>query len=512
MKLIDSLQHQPVALGFGTSGLRGLVRDMTDLECYINTAGFLRFLSQHDGLVAGDSVYIAGDLRGSTPRIMQAVAFAIKDGGYRPINCGLIPTPALAYYALQQQSPSIMVSGSHIPADRNGIKFYKRQGEVLKEDEAGIHDAVRLVRDEIYSQDADQSIFGADGRNEQLPALGPVLNEAEALYKRRYLDVFPSDSLTGKTIVVYQQSAVARDLLVDVLKSLGAQVIPIERSDDFVPIDTDKITNEEKIRFKGFAAAYPDAFAIISADGDSDRPIVIDEQGTFQWGDLLGCITAEFLDIAFAATVVSANDAVDAACAAQGIAIAKTKIGSPYVISAMTAAPASQHPAAAWEMNGGFLLGDDITRNGKVIKALPTRDALLPILACLLSAQANNISISALFARLPQRYLSADLVDGLPEDQIGHFRSVSGDGAAMQTAMETIFANSGLGKIKSIDTTDGVRVRFGSDDVIHFRPSGNAPQFRVYTNAATQARADELLKQALRPGGYLERLLRLVAR
>ena len=94
--LRESLGHEPVALSFGTSGLRGLVSDMTDLECYINTAGFLRFLEASEGLQKSAVVCLAGDLRDSTPRILQAVAQAVADGGYAVEYAGLIPTPALA--------------------------------------------------------------------------------------------------------------------------------------------------------------------------------------------------------------------------------------------------------------------------------------------------------------------------------------------------------------------------------------------------------------------------------
>jgi phosphomannomutase len=298
-------------------------------------------------------------------------------------------------------------------------------------------------------------------------------------------------------------------LLVEVFARLGAEVVPIERSEQFIPIDTDKITDEEKARFKGFAEQHPDAFAIISADGDSDRPIVIDETGTFQWGDLLGCIAAEYLGIKFAATVVSANDAVDIACAQLGITAAKTKIGSPYVISAMMAAPANKRPAAAWEMNGGFLLGDDVTINGNTLQSLPTRDALLPILSCLMSAVQQKISISALFKRLPQRFLGGGMVD-VPEAEIAAFRAVSTDAKAMAELSAKLFAGSDLGAIREIVLTDGLRVRFSNNDVVHLRPSGNAPQFRVYTNADTQERADNLTRAALAQGGYIQKLLELV--
>lgn len=509
MKLIGTLTYQPSELPFGTSGLRGLVSDMTDLECYINVAGFLQFLAQTDDLKPGETVYIAGDLRDSTPRIMRAVAAAITDGGYACVQCGKIPTPALAYYALQHQAPCIMVSGSHIPEDRNGIKFYKRQGEVLKADEAAIHEAVSQVRTKLYDQASDASKFDANGAMRAPSDLGPVEPEAETVYKRRYLDVFAADSMQGKKIVVYQQSAVARDLLVEVFEKLGAEVVPIERADHFIPIDTDKITDEEKARFKGFAQAHSDAFAIISADGDSDRPIVIDETGTFQWGDLLGCIAAEFLGIKFAATVVSANDAVDMACTQRGIVVAKTKIGSPYVISAMMAAPADKRPAAAWEMNGGFLLGDDVTINGKILKALPTRDALLPMLSCLMSAVQQKTSVSMLFKQLPQRFLGGGMVD-VPEAEIAAFRALSADAQAMAELTDKLFADGDLGEVSEIVLTDGLRVRFSNNDVVHLRPSGNAPQFRVYINADTQERADELTHAALAEGGYIQKLLELV--
>ena len=44
----------------------------------------------------------------------------------------------MAYYAMQKGKASVMITGSHIPNDRNGIKFYKHDGEVLKVDESGI--------------------------------------------------------------------------------------------------------------------------------------------------------------------------------------------------------------------------------------------------------------------------------------------------------------------------------------------------------------------------------------
>lgn len=55
--------------------------------------------------------------------------------GLRPLACGVVPTPALALYGLNIGAASLMVTGSHIPADRNGIKFCRPDGDIGKQDE-----------------------------------------------------------------------------------------------------------------------------------------------------------------------------------------------------------------------------------------------------------------------------------------------------------------------------------------------------------------------------------------
>jgi len=60
-----------------------------------------------------------------------------------------------------------------------------------------------------------------------------------------------------------------------------------------------------------------------------------------------------------------------------------------------------------------------------------------------------------------------------------------------------------------INVLDGVRVHFRNGDVAHIRPSGNAPQLRIYANSDSQARADAIVEFALRePNGILRQLER----
>ncbi len=136
VSIADLMTRSGVA--FGTSGARGLVTAMTDQVCFAYTAAFLQHLSSIGQFAPGAHVAIAGDLRPSSPRIMAACAAAIRHMGGVVDNCGFVPSPAVAGYGFARGMPSLMVTGSHIPDDRNGIKFNRTDGEVLKSDEQGI--------------------------------------------------------------------------------------------------------------------------------------------------------------------------------------------------------------------------------------------------------------------------------------------------------------------------------------------------------------------------------------
>src|ERR1700761_3038598 len=173
---MDSIQSRlnftPQVLKFGTSGRRGLVADLSQLEIYINVLGELRYLQtlnkEQGGIRPGDSFYIATDLRPSSTQFVaeqggrgelaQAILRAVADAGMSPVFLGAIPTPALTVYALERQSGSIMVTGSHIPFDRNGYKTNTSMGELLKEHEDPIAASVLSAREQTYKQPFDNSL------------------------------------------------------------------------------------------------------------------------------------------------------------------------------------------------------------------------------------------------------------------------------------------------------------------------------------------------------------------
>jgi len=135
MKVSISDLADKANIKFGTSGLRGLVTDLSDEVCFAYTQAFLQVTPIND-----KRAVIGHDLRPSSPRITQACIAALKQLGFMSEYVGALPTPALAYFGMQNGIPGIMVTRSHIPFDRNGIKFYSLDGEISKQDEQSIMD------------------------------------------------------------------------------------------------------------------------------------------------------------------------------------------------------------------------------------------------------------------------------------------------------------------------------------------------------------------------------------
>jgi phosphomannomutase len=473
---------------FGTSGARGLASDMTDRVCYIYTCGFLQYLEEAGDVSKGTSVAIAGDFRPSTDRIMAAVGQAVSDCGYIPVNCGKIPSPAVALKGLKDGIPSIMVTGSHIPADRNGIKFNRSTGEILKVDEEG-------MRRQIV--EADDSLFSPDGGLIAGPSSLPeVDNEAKNSYIARYLDFFPGDALSGIRLGVYQHSAVGRDILVEIYRGLGAEVTALGRSDVFIPVDTEAIRAEDEALAAGWCIEQG-YFSIVSTDGDSDRPLISDEYGSWLRGDVAGILAAQYLEADSVSAPVSCNSAVEKCGSFPEVR--RTRIGSPYVIEAMNEAVRSgARMAVGYEANGGFLTNSGFMKAGKYLRALPTRDAVLLHLAILLLARKRGCAISRLVSGLPRRFTASDRLQEFPLERSRAIlaRFTTGSHETDRNAVGDVFGDL-CGKVSSIDRIDGVRILFENNEVVHLRPSGNAPEFRCYTEADSNNRAAALNGRAM---------------
>ncbi len=456
----------------------------------------------------------------------RASRYGNHDHGMQPVNLGPIPTPAMAHYALSLGKGSIMVTGSHIPFDFNGYNTYTARGELRKTHEAPISRYVRHVRERLYAQSSAESLFDELGflkaGHQPLPI---EQGEARAAYIDRYTEFFDGRTLRDKRVLVYQHSAVGRDLLVEILEHFGVEVVKAGRSDTFVPIDTENIDDSTLAVIQELVdravAAHGPLYAVLSTDGDSDRPLILglDQESSrvhFFGGDLLGIVAAEFLRADAVVVPISCNDAVDH-CELATIVEAKTRIGSPFVIEGIEEAlQRGRRRVCGREPNGGFLTGSNLELNGKILKALVTRDSILPILTVLIAATERKVTLVDRFAQLPKRFSRAGLVKRFPRTVasriVAYFTplgliSQDEELADIIGELETVFTRKmGFGTIADVNFRDGIRIRFCNGDVVHIRPSGNADELRIYAVADTQKRANEIVALGIaEPNGILRR-------
>lgn len=458
-------------VAFGTSGARGLVSAMTDSVCAAYTLAFLHGLKLSE---PGQKIALGMDLRPSSPNIARACADGIRQAGCQADFCGVLPTPALALYALSRRIPAIMITGSHIPFDRNGIKFYRAEGEISKADETAIGQAV--IELQTISDD------------ERLPDVNPA---ALQNYVQRYTSLFAADLLAGWRIGIYEHSSAARDCLRDVLTALGAEVIGLARTETFVPIDTEAVSNEDRQRGLAWANEHR-LDAIISTDGDGDRPLIADETGNWLRGDIVGLLCARFLGANTVVVPVSCNTAIEASGWFEKVI--RTRIGSPYVIAGMEQAIDAGSPSVAgFEANGGFLAGKGLMAGKHALVALPTRDAVLPALAVLATAKLQGSKLSALLAGLPQRYTASNRLQDFP---VANSRALLDRLQSEEMAYRSLWGKE-MGNITHRDLTDGLRLTFDSGEILHLRPSGNAPELRCYAEAHSMDRAEVLVNLTL---------------
>lgn len=456
-------------IAFGTSGARGLVSEFTSDVCAAFAVAFIKSI---DTEFSFNTVALAIDNRPSSYAMAQACAAGLKLLDLNVVYYGVIPTPALAYKAMQDNVPSIMITGSHIPFDRNGLKFYRPDGEITKADEQAIlaSGAVLPSISELTS-------------NWDLAEL-TVNKKAEAAYISRYADLFSQDSLAGKKVGIYEHSSAGRDIYKKLFEQLGAEVTSLERSDTFVPIDTEAVSVEDQQ--KALAWSKQHGFdAIFSTDGDGDRPLIADENGNWLNGDTLGLLTSQNLDIDALAVPVSCNTAIEKSHSFKQVV--RTKIGSPYVIAEFAALKQQFTRVAGFEANGGYLLGADIDVNGKVLSALPTRDALLPAFMVL----TQQLPISEQLKTLPLRFTASDRIQNFAKAKsLELIESLKQDSSSFLKLL-------GYDESYEINTTDGLRITLACGDIIHLRPSGNAPELRCYAESDAAEKAQALVRYTL---------------
>lgn len=383
---------------FGTDGIRGIANTELTPELLFRIgrahAASLKRHTPRPRLIVGRDTRISGDL------LEAAYTAGACSSGADVVALGVLPTPGVAaLIPVLNGHGGAVLSASHNPARDNGIKLLSGDGYKLD-------DAVEAeIESFIEQSDTLPRMTGAEvGRREFHP-------EAEQLYVEHVLKA-ARGRLEGLKVVLDCAHGAAYRVAPRVFQELGAQVEVINAAPDGVNINVGcGSTHLEGLQAEVVARG---ASLGLAFDGDADRCLAVDEQGTVVDGDQMMALFATWLKAQgrlkndlLVATVMS-NVGLEIALREKGIHLLRTKVGDRYVLEEMKLKDA----VLGGEQSGHVILLDHGTTGDGTMAGL--------MLAQLLHSGGQPLSaLAAGMPRLPQKLVNvvARQKDRLDQDE-----------------------------------------------------------------------------------------------
>jgi phosphoglucosamine mutase len=433
---------------FGTDGVRGLAN--VDI-----TAELALSLSVAAAHVLGDSALTKGrrpkavvgrDPRASGEFLAAAVVAGLASAGVDVYDAGVLPTPAVAYLTADTHADfGVMLSASHNAMPDNGIKFFAEGGHKLPDH---VEDEIAARLEQDWSRPT-----GADvGRIQRM-------RDGHTRYIAHLLAVLPN-RLDGLTVVIDGAHGAASQVSPEVFRLAGATVFEIGTEPDGLNInDGYGSTHLDHLKEAVLARG---ADLGIAHDGDADRCLAVDADGTEVDGDQIMAILAVAMKARGAlaqdtlvATVMS-NLGLLQAMEREGVMVRQTGVGDRYVLEEMRRSELS----LGGEQSGHVIFLDHGTTGDGVLTGL--------MLAARVADTGRPLGdLAAVMRRLPQVLINVKGVDKARVDSDEELlTAVKAEEAALD----------------------------GSGRVL-LRKSGTEPVVRVMVEAADQAQAQAVAER-----------------
>ena len=444
---------------FGTDGVRGLANgDLTAelaLDLSVAAAHVLADAGEFEGhrpfAVVGRDTRVSGEF------LEAAVVAGLASAGVDVLLLGILPTPGVAFLTEKLGADlGVMLSASHNPMPDNGIKFLARGGHKLD-------DPVELAIERRLREPWQRPQGGAVGR---VTTYDAAIDD--------YVDHLIGSidhPLVGIKVVLDCAEGAASETGPRAMVGAGADVSAIHAMPDGLNInDGCGSTHLESLQ----AAVLQDGADVgFALDGDADRCLAVDHEGTVVDGDQILAILAQSLHDqgrlakdTVVATVMSNLGFVHAMRTA-GIGVRQTKVGDRYVLEAMKVSGYS----LGGEQSGHVIMSDRATTGDGTLAALA-------VLHRMATTGKSLKELASVMTRLPQVLVNVPDVD----------KSRADDDAVVAAAVaeeEAELADTGR---------------------ILLRPSGTEPIVRVMVEAPTEEQARSV---ADRLAGVVRRQLAL---
>jgi phosphomannomutase/phosphoglucomutase len=436
---------------FGTNGIRGI--PSTDL-----TLEFVIEISKAMGTYFYEGPILIGyDGRSSNVMLSKAVSSGLMSVGIDVAEAGLTPTPALQYGVKSLgYKGGVMITASHNPPQYNGLKVVGKDGvEIRREDESEIE---KVYFRKQYKQINWKSFGTSSSENSVL------LKYIEGILSKVEVDKIKNKNLVA---VLDPGNGVSVLTAPRTLEKIGCKIIKINDTIDSAFSGRGPEPIPDLLKDLSDAVVSNGADLGIAYDGDGDRAIFCDENGTIHWGDKTGALLLDYLlpknPNTQVVTPVSSSKLIYDTVKKHNSNIISTRVGSVDVSRAMII----NKSLFGLEENGGFFYAPHI----------PVRDGLMTTALILETLSKSELTFSEMLKKLPEYYQKKTKFS-CPND-------------LKTKVMQEIDRNLD-GKVERID---GVKIWINKDSWVLLRPSGTEPKIRIFAESNDDKKVDEIMEK-----------------
>lgn len=423
---------------FGSSGIRGLANVEVTPELALSVGRILGELY--------NSAVIGRDPRTTGPMLVSSLIAGVLSAGGDAIDAGLVSTPTLARGAAEYGCGA-MVTASHNPAPYNGIKVWNPDGMAFDE---GQQEEIESILDAGRFRAAEWDRVGRLSARDDLIAahIDAILDEIGPVKLRVVVDCACGATCTITPFL---------------LREMGCEVVAINAQPDGHFPGRDPEPTEANLSLLKSTVRSVGADLGIAHDGDGDRMVAVDRDGTFIGGDtLLALFAKKEVKSGLVVPVDASSVLEDLLPKAK---VYRTRVGDVYVAAELKrrGADFGGEPSGTWIFPKVSLCPDGVYAAARLVQMASEE----PLAASIRSIPKYPTLRGAFAYEASKREAIAARLDG---------------------------ALRGLGA--DVSTVDGWRLQW-EDGWALVRFSGTEPRIRLLAEAREEARAKAIYATVL---------------
>lgn len=423
---------------FGSSGIRGLSNVDVTAELALSVGKVL-------GELYGSTV-VGRDSRTTGPLLSTALYAGLMSAGADAVDAGVVPTPTLARAAAAYKC-GVVVTASHNPAPYNGIKVWNPDG---------------LAFDETQQAEVESALDAGRYRSAPWDRVGRLSTRDDLV--DRHVEAILRDAGSARLrVVVDCACGPTATITPRLLGEMGCEVLAINAQLDGHFPGRDPEPTEENLGFLRATVRATNADLGIAHDGDGDRMLAMDRDGTYVSGDKLLALFA--VREAKRGLVVPVDASMVLDDLLRGVKIWRTRVGDVYVAQELKrrGADFGGEPSGTWIFPRSSLCPDGVYAAARLVSLVserPLRELLREI-----------PTYPSLRGSVPYE---ASKRDGIAKALEGKLRDLSAE----------------------VTATDGWRLRW-DDGWALVRFSGTEPKIRILAESRDEAKAKEIYSRVL---------------